>query len=231
MNNMIDNSFLIAALNSFTPPDVETHMVVFYSSKPYINTQNAEKYVYYCIKYAKRYCTYVITERFLKDNYLAQCMISPQGEIIGFQYATHINLTYRGLINNDDNINIINTPFGNFFLSVDTDIFHPEVTKIAAKLGAQIIISSRYVENINEENFRCCLSAERAALTHGVYVFDVTEDGGKLIEPSLKSCRESRTVEHSDGTGFSIDINNLPPSPDAKIENRFFEKYLNLMER
>ncbi len=232
MNSLnTDNSFLITAVSDFSAPDIESDIVVLNSDLAYITAENAVKYVYLAIKYSKRYCVYTITSRFIKDGCLTQCMISPKGVILGAQNAAHINLSYRDCINNGESLNIIETPFGNFFLAVDTDIYHPEVVKIAVSLGADIIVASRHTDLYSYMPQGVCIGSENAAVTGNICVFDVTNEGGILFTPDFKNCIREQSVTPKKNYNFKINLANMRRR-NFQLENKtLYKKYLNLLER
>ena len=232
MNSLnTDNSFLITAISDFSAPNVDSDIVVLCGDTPYIKAENALNYLYMVGKYARRYCVYVITDRFIKDGLLTQCMLSPKGEIMGVQAAAHINLDYRDKIANGDSLDIIETPFGNFFLAVDTDIYHPEIVKIASSLGADIIIASRHINSYSYMPQGPFIGSENAAITGNICVFDVTNEGGILFTPKLTFCEKKNTLKPQKNCNIKINLANIRRHNMTMENKELYKKYINILER
>ncbi len=69
-------------------------------------------------------------------------LISPQGTIIGTQSQTHLNRDERGSgFARGEDLQILATPLGKLGFAICEDAWYPEVARILALKGAQIIIA------------------------------------------------------------------------------------------
>lgn len=108
--------------------------------------------------------------RFVVDNILYLCLFSPKGDILGIQGATHRNLYNQSDLAQYDRIEPIATPIGNIFLCVDVDIYHPQVVRVARMKGAQIVISSQFIDSYQLSRHMLTTGIWNAAQSNGVYV-------------------------------------------------------------
>ncbi|MEF9982906.1 MAG: hypothetical protein RR806_00060 [Oscillospiraceae bacterium] len=229
-----ENKTIITVVKPFSPPTYNVNLVVFSDNTPYYQDNSAFEHIYKSIKYAKKYKVYTVPCRFIKDDYLMQCMISPDGEIIGSQGATHLNLAYRGKINSYNELSIFKTPIGNFALAVDADIFHCEFARTASHLGADVIIASRYMEMINDMPYRACIGSENMAASNGLYIIDVTEEGARFVTPFQNNCIRDTNYPPQFDKKFYIDFDLLKKENIHSIflsNKKLFQKYIDVLER
>lgn len=135
----------LSAAEPFSSPAWGCNFVVFTSEsgaaipetlvKPYLNR---------ACKYAGHHGVYLVPERFMLMDYQCMALISPEGKVVGAQKASYLNLANR-IGKRGAQLEIFRTPFGGVFLCVDVDVYHPEVCRYAAGMGAQIIICSQYI--------------------------------------------------------------------------------------
>jgi hypothetical protein len=78
-------------------------------------------------------------------GYHSMALISPEGKVLGAQKALHHNLAWRQG-RRSSKIELLHTEFGSVFLSVDVDIYHPEVPRLVSAMGGHYIISSQYIQ-------------------------------------------------------------------------------------
>lgn len=225
---------VVTVVKPFQAPSYDADIVVFSDETPYYGDESAIEHIYHCVKYSKEHHIYTVSCRFEKDFYLMQCVISPEGKIIGVQGATHLNLSYRGKFNNYSEINVFDTPIGKFFIAVDSDIFHPEVARIATSKGADFIIASRFMNLINDSNYRACVGSENASASNGIYVLDVTEFGARFITPFQNNCIRKSKIEPKFDKKYYIDFEMLKKENIFNMLNSnklIFQKYIDILER
>jgi len=128
----------------FTSPAWGSNLV-FFSGDPgaVIPDENAKEYLRRCCKYARHYEVYLIPERFMVMGYTCMCLITPQGKVIGAQKAVHLYLPTTPGNKRGTALEVMNTEFGGVFLCVDVDIYHPELVRVAAEMGAQYIFCAQ----------------------------------------------------------------------------------------
>lgn len=125
----------------FTSPAWGSNFVLF-SGEDAIGEDSAKEYLRKACKYAKTYGVYLVPQRFILMEYQCMCLISPEGKVLGAQKALHVNPLSR-VGKRSSSIEVLRSEFGGIFLCVDVDIYHPEVARIAAGMGAQIIVCSQ----------------------------------------------------------------------------------------
>lgn len=135
----------LSAAEPFSSPAWGCNFVVFTSeSGTAIPEALVKPYLGRACKYAKHHGVYLVPERFLLMNYQCMALISPAGKVLGAQKAAYLNLSNR-VGKRGAQLEIFRTEFGGIFLCVDVDIYHPEVCRCAAGMGAQIVIGSQCV--------------------------------------------------------------------------------------
>ncbi len=145
-------------------------LVIFSDVKSYVPEWDTPDYLNACRKYAVENKVYLVPSRFVVNNILYLCLFSPKGEVLGIQGATHRNLYNQSEFVQYDRIEPIATPLGTVFLCVDVDIYHPQVTRIARMKGAQIIISSQFIDSYQLSRNMLTTGIWNAAQSNGVYV-------------------------------------------------------------
>lgn len=128
----------------FTSPAWGSNFVVF-SGDPgeLIGEADAKDYMRRACKYARLYQVYLVPERFVLLGYQCMCLISPQGKVIGAQKSTHLRLPAKPGGKRGVTLEVFSTEFGGVFLCVDVDVYHPEVARIAAEMGAHYMICAQ----------------------------------------------------------------------------------------
>lgn len=172
---------VLSVLTARMPPPEGTQLAVFASAKNYTPEYDASKMLVAARNYARRYGVWVVPERFAAAGYLCLCLISPEGEIAGVQRACHLNIDYRGVFRRDDELSVIDTPFGKLALLVDVDANMPQVACEAVRQGATLLIQSQFVQLYDFFEERVLHSALNAALTNQVAVLSTVSGGGMLI--------------------------------------------------
>lgn len=175
------------------PAEDDCTLVVFKNGEAVVTPDYEEIFHASCQKYARKYHVYLATCLFESDGFLCTALYNPEGELLGVQRATHLNLDHLHLYKAYDKIEPITTPIGKIFLAVDVDILRPDVLRLAIFEGCDYIISSQMfpLREFNEE--RILFGARSAAVTNRIPVIHVTPFSAALAVPPELS---------SDGSGF-----------------------------
>jgi hypothetical protein len=142
-----------------------------------------KEYLRRCCKYAKHYQVWLVPERFVLMGYHCMCLIDPQGKVVGAQKALyhHSALSFGG--KKSTSLHIFPTEMGSVSLCVDVDIYRPEVTRIAASMGAQIILCNQNIRQGDYSSSMVLAGAWNAAQLAGVYVVSVTNQFNCVCTP------------------------------------------------
>ncbi len=164
----------LSAAEPFSSPAWGSNFVVFTNDtgapvpetlvKPYLNR---------VCKYAKHHGVYLVPERFMLMGYQCMALVSPAGEIMGAQKGIFINLKNRGAKRSCELV-LFDTEFGRLFLCVDADIYHPEVCRCAAAMGAGIIVGSQFLSRSEYGSHLVVSGCWNAAQLNRVYVIAVS---------------------------------------------------------
>lgn len=93
-------------------------------------------------KYRLYLCPGTTIVKFKQQYYLAAALFDPQGHKIGEQFQTHLSKEEQawGLARGEE-LQVWSTPIGNLGMVVGTDIWHPEVSRILALQGADLVLA------------------------------------------------------------------------------------------
>ena len=189
---------VVCITEPFHKPKPLSDLVIFSDVRCYIPKWDTPDYLNGCRAYAREHHVYLIPSRFIVDDILYMCLFDPAGEIIGIQGATHLNLSYRDKLHQYNEVNVLSTPIGNIFLCVDVDIYYPEVLRLARLEGADLIVSSQFIDTYDFNRRMLTTGIWNAAQQNGVYVvgccnifsalaapWDITNDeSGYLVPPA-----------------------------------------------
>lgn len=203
---------VVNIIDRFRKPKQFTDLVILKDARNYIAEYDSAKYLNACKKYAKEFGVYLIPSRFAVNGYIYMCMFSPEGEIIGIQGATHLNLNYKSAFKQFDTINVIDTPLGKFFLCVDVDIYHPEVIAIAKDQGCEVVVASQYINTYEYNNNMITKGVWNSAQMANVFVVGINNISCAFAGP----CDATRNK-----TGYVFE-----PSIDKNISFKIFTKKL-----
>lgn len=205
-------------------PSAGTDIVVFSDVMPFVGQESAGEYLMRCRDYAVRHRVYLVPARFVLRGFLCMCLMSPSGAMAGIQRAAHLNLSLAGAAKRADEISVIQTKIGKIFLCVDTDIYHPEVLRAAKLTGAQIVVSSQYIDERDYTHEHLVSGAVSASASNFVYVVNVAGHHCSITAPRVATHDGSGFVlrpELPHGTGADIypelmddAISGCLPSPD-----------------
>lgn len=174
----------VAVVPVGTAPPEGAELVVIASSEPYVTEENAPKLASDSARYAKKHGVWLLSRRFISAGGLCLCLFSPEGKPMGAQRATHLNLDYRAMrLRRDDRIYVFDTPFGKTALLVDVDVQMPHAVRQAALSGAEIMLSSQFVQPYDFFEDRVMLGAGSAARSNGVPVVSAVGSRGVIVLP------------------------------------------------
>ena len=129
-----------------------------------VSEEQVKDYLVKCCKYALRHNVYLVPEKFVTLGIQCMCLISPKGKVIGAQQQIFSNPEENVKTNNA--IDLITTEFGDIFLAVDNDIYHPEIGKILFNMGASYIFSNNLYVVAGSNNANC-ICAPKKLTRHG----------------------------------------------------------------
>lgn len=173
----------VAIVPTLTPPPPGAQLVVFSDQRSYVAEIDSSMMLAAASRYAVRHGVYLVPERFIAANYLCLCLLSPKGEVIGVQRATHLNLGLREYnFFRDDKIQAFDTPFGKTALLVDVDINMPQVSRAAVMDGATLLIASQFIQLYDFFEDRIRYGAINAARSNGVQVVAAAGLGGVVVD-------------------------------------------------
>ncbi len=84
-------------------------------------------------------CPGTIPQRRGDEVFLESCLINNEGQIIGFQYQTH--LIWEKGISKGDALNLFESPFGKIGILAGSDMYFPATSRILGTMGAEIILA------------------------------------------------------------------------------------------
>lgn len=148
-----------------------------------IKERDPEKFILVAREYAASQNIFLVPGLYIKDEYLCSCLIDNTGKVLGEQKGTHLNKEWFCGLKRASEIYVIETPIGLVFLCVDVDIYKPEVIRIAALLGAEIVICSQYINSKDYSEAMILSGAWQEAQQNCLYIIDSTNYGGNIIGP------------------------------------------------
>lgn len=165
----------------FLSPAWGSNFVLFTGDSP-VPEDASREYLRKVCKYAKTHGVYLVPQRFMLMGYQCMGLISPDGKVLGAQKALHINTLDR-IGKRSGVIDIVSTPFGGVFLCVDVDIYHPEIPRIAASMGAHFIFCSQRIHHGDYSSNMVLTGPWNAAQAAGVYVVATSGDYNCICAP------------------------------------------------
>ena len=228
----------VCMTNPFTAPAAEDcTLVVFKNGESVVTPEYEEIFITSCQKYAQKYHVYLATCLFTMEEYLCMALLSPEGEILGIQRATHLNLDDLQKYRVYDALEPVTTPIGKIFLCVDVDILRPEVLRTAIFEGCDFIISSQMfpLQEFSEE--RILFGARSGAVTNRIPIIHVTpfsaalavppeltsDNSGFLCYPTAKAAVAEFDWEHA-ALSRKVLVDSLKASP-------CFGRYRSILEK
>lgn len=190
----------MSAAEPFSSPAWGSNFVVFTSESGAVIPETLVKaYLNRACKYAKHYNVYLVPERFMLMDYHCMALISPKGEVLGAQKAVFMNPSNRAG-KRGAGLEVFRTEFGGIFLCVDVDVYHAEVCRCAAGMGAQIIVCSQFITRAEYGSHLVISGSWNASQLNRAYVVAVsgpfncvcapipisTHSDGFIVPPNLK---------------------------------------------
>jgi Predicted amidohydrolase len=211
----------------FSSPPFNSNFVVFSSATgAAVPEQDTQDYIKRACRYARQFGVYLVPERFVLMGYQSMCLISPEGRALGVQKALHLRPGGDGQ-KQSVVLEIISTEFGGIFLCVDSDIYHPQVARIAHSLGAHILIASQQLAQGEHNNRRVLSGVWSAAQGNALYAVGVCNkfncvsapraltqrNDGFVVPPNLKMPMTAEIAAE--------ELHRVPPRP--ALNRRFYE--------
>ena len=141
----MDISFVVP----FKKPLNNAKLVVFRNVHPYIPDEMTGEFLDSCQKYAKVYGVYLVTCLFALRDYLCVAIVNREGAFESISKASHLNLVTGKKFKRSGDIEVTQTPLGKIFACVDTDIYYPEIARVAVLQGCDLIVSSQYIDEVD----------------------------------------------------------------------------------
>lgn len=217
----------LTVVRPFEEPPAPTDLVVFAHPTPYVPSEEVQPFLRDAIRYARRHETYLVPSPFAADGQLGLCLISPKGEILGGQRATHLSLSLREDFARSTDLNVIDTPLGRIFLAPDLSLCQPEVCRGAGLAGAQLLIGSRFLSDLTYLPIKGRLAALGAAALSGAYALDVSSLAINLASPKEEEgllLADWEVFPVTVGPERGLDPAALPPAP-RPLTMDFYKSY------
>lgn len=157
--------------------------VFFESDILTIRRREPDKFISTAKGFAADNNIFLVPGLYIRDVYLCSCLIDNTGTIIGEQKGTHLNIKWFSDLKRAAEINVIETPIGLIFLCVDVDIYKPEVIRIAALSGAEILICSQFINSKDYSEEMILAGPWQEAQQNCLFILDSTNHGGNIIGP------------------------------------------------
>lgn len=178
-------NYITEVVAPFCAPSSDARLVVFADDSIREDPMDALKYLMRCSQYALRFKVYLVSGLLVHDGNLCLSLFNPRGKAICRQPALHLALSMQGLLTEGDEVQVVPTDLGNFYLCVDEDICHPQTVRAAALKGADTVISVRRIDPIDSTPDNLLLTAWNASQSNNVYVVSVSCTGVAVTCPSL----------------------------------------------
>jgi len=220
----------------FTPlEDKSVNLVIFKNGEAVVPPELTKAFITSCQKYARKFKVYLSTCLYRAGESLCLALISPEGEILGAQRGTHINLLLTGEIKPYDEIEIIPTPLGKIFLAVDTDIYHPEVLRLAIFQDCDFIISSQMIPMVDFNEDRIFFGARSAAAANRIYILHTTTFSSALLCPPELTADGSGFLAYPTGKSQTVEFDwedaviSRKALMDSLLGSNFLNHYQNIL--
>lgn len=205
---------VVCITKAFQRPRALSDLVVFSDPRPQVPAGDLSPYLRTCSNYARQHKVFLVPQRFVVKQQLYLCLFDPQGQLVGYQGALYRPVGQRTKLLQADAVQVLETAVGRLFLCVDVDLYAPEALRLARLKGAQIVISSQYMEPKDLKPRRIITGIWNAAQQQGLYVVGCCNLFSAVAAP-WKLC--------PDGSGFLVQ-----PEPRPEL---FCKLYLNKLPR
>jgi predicted amidohydrolase len=201
----------VSVVPSLSPPPEAAQLVLFSAARNYVAEYDSGRMLAAAACYAMRHKVYLVPERFVAADSLCLCLLSPKGEVLGVQRATHLNLDYRGRFFRDDAIRPFDTPFGRAALLVDVDVNTPQVARAAVEDGATLLLSSQFIQLFDFFEDRIRYGAVNAAASNGVPVAAAAGSGAVVV-----GCRGELLAGFSEDLRLTVTVDLRDTADDRE---------------
>lgn len=174
----------------FETPEHGTELVIFTPSKRYMQEWEAKTFVEKASAYAVNNSVYVLVPMFSLNDFLAVCLVDPQGKAAGIQRAHRLSPENAVGHLTAEKLKTFDTPIGRFLITVDVDIYDPELTATALEEKCNAILALQYIPDLDFSKERILFGAWRASQQTGLPVINVSNQGHCVTE-ACKSAPEN----------------------------------------
>ncbi|GHU79755.1 hypothetical protein FACS1894191_3290 [Clostridia bacterium] len=182
----------LGVIEPFGSPVWGSNLAVFSNiSGDFIPEPEAKEYISRACRYAKHYSVYLVPERFMLLGYQCMCLISPGGKVLGAQKCIFWNARTR-TGKRSTVLEVFSTEFGGVALCVDVDIYRPEISRVAADMGAQTLICSQQIAEGDYNSGMVVSGVWGAAQSNPLYAVSVTNEFNCVCAPRA-------LTKHNDG--------------------------------
>lgn len=215
----------IAVVSPFEENPPVAKLVIFADGEHFVPESKAPEMIARAGKYALRNQIFLVTQRFVVEDYLCACMFDPHGNIIGIGQACHLNMSLRELnLRRSDEVTVFDTPFGKTALLIDVDINMPQVCRAAAEKGAELIISTQYMPLYDLSEERIDYGAVNAAASNRLQVIAAIDAGAAIVNASghfIAKYSDNLPMTASVETGISLgDIHAMQTAHELLAAHR-----------
>lgn len=172
----------ISIVSALTPPPEGSQLVIFSDARNYVAEYESGPMIQAAARYARGHRVHVMPGRFIAGGHLCLCLLDPDGVPLGVQRACHLNLDYRGRFTRASAVEPFKTQFGRVALLVDVDINLPQTPRAAVEAGAELLLSSQFIQLFDFFEDRVRSGTVNAAVTNGVPVAASIGAGGAVVD-------------------------------------------------
>ena len=222
----------------FSPPESDDcTLVVFKNGETIVTPEYESLFLSSCQKYAQKYQVYLVSCLYESNGYLCMAMFDPQGNTLGVQQATHLNLEYLRRLRPSDQVEILATPIGNIFMSVDVDIYRPDVLRLAMFKGCDYIVSSQMFPLVDFSEERILFGARSASVANRMPVLQVTPFSSALMVPPEISPDGRGFLGYPTGKPVTVQFDwetaafSRKVLIDSLLSSSCFGRYRNILEK
>jgi len=203
---------ILATISDPTLPcDPSVQLAVFPGAdREAIRNGNSVDRIELAAAFARRQHAFVVPDLYIHHQTLCLGLVDDNGRLIMEQEATHLNPTWAGDLLRGDEIRVVETPFGKIALCVDVDIYKGEVLRIAALMGAEIVVSCQVIASQDYCREMILAGAWQQAQQNCLYILNSNNLNASIIGPCLTA---------PDQSGFLTDISSSYPL-QAELSDR-----------
>lgn len=173
----------ICVCHVYDDPQPSAELVIFPPEKRYMQEWEAKNFLEKAAAYASNHELYVLTPMFSLHENIAVCLINPQGRISLIQRACRLTPEIATAYTPADKIFPVQTPFGKLLITVDVDIYDPELTHTATEQECKAIIAMQYIPDLDFSKERLLFGAWRASQQTGLNTVSISNQGHCVTAP------------------------------------------------